>query len=81
MIIFVIVACQEGGGGQQAEISTQAKPSFCESVRGDREGTQRTEAMLSQSMPSVVDRAQTLLLYWEKNYKQLWDQDREAFIR
>ncbi|KAK9909936.1 hypothetical protein WJX75_009720 [Coccomyxa subellipsoidea] len=72
---------EEGGGGQQAEISTQAKPSFCESVRGDREGTQRTEAMLSQSMPSVVDRAQTLLLYWEKNYKQLWDQDREAFIR
>lgn len=80
-MIIVIVACQEGGGGREAEISAQAKPSFCESVRGDREGTQRTEAMLSQSMPSVVDRAQTLLLYWEKKYKLLWDQDREAFMR
>ncbi|CAL8461618.1 g1149 [Coccomyxa elongata] len=59
----------------------QAKPSFCEAVRGDRDGAPRTVQALSQSMPSVVDRVQTLLLYWEKKYKQLWDQDKDAFMR
>ena len=72
-----VFACQEGG----ADITPQAKPSFYEGVRADREGGQRTEQALSQSMPSVVDRAQTLLLYWEKKYKQLWDQDKDAFMR
>ncbi|BDA42104.1 Dynein heavy chain 2, axonemal [Coccomyxa sp. Obi] len=51
-----------------ADTLPQARPSFC-------------VAALSQSMPSVVDRVQTLLLYWEKKYKLLWDQDKDAFMR
>jgi len=67
--------------GETAEALAEAKPSFCEAVRADKEGGQKAVQALAASMPAVVDRAQTLLLYWEKKYKHLWDQDRDAFMR
>ncbi len=64
-----------------ADTLSQARPSFCEAVRADRDGVPQTMQALSQSMPSMVDRVQTLLIYWEKKYKLLWDQDKDAFMR
>lgn len=67
--------------GATAGALAEAKPSFCEAMRADEEGGQKAVKALAASMPAVVDRAQTLLLYWEKKYKHLWDQDRDAFMR
>ena len=50
-------------------------------VSGDEDTTLRSIVQITNGVQSIVDKVQTLLLYWEKKYKQLWDQDKEAYIR
>lgn len=36
---------------------------------------------ITSGIQNIVDKVQTLLLYWEKKYKHMWDQDKDAYIR
>jgi dynein heavy chain len=37
--------------------------------------------MLPAGVSSIVEKVQAFLSYWEKKYKHIWDQEKEAFIR
>jgi hypothetical protein len=66
----------EGGNSEKS-----AWQSFYKAVCEDREGIAKTGQQLSHALPSLADKVQALLLHWEKKYKALWDQDRDAFFR
>ena len=36
---------------------------------------------ITNGVTGIVDKVQTLLVYWEKKYKHMWDQDKDAYIR
>ena len=36
---------------------------------------------MTNSITSIVDKIQQFLNYWERKYKYLWDQDKDAYIR
>lgn len=40
-----------------------------------------THMMITQGVLGIADRIQQFLQYWEKKYKSVWDQDKEAYIR
>lgn len=74
-------ANQETSPVTDGEPGSQVPGSYHEAVRADKEGAAKTAQQLAAAMPSLADKVQALLLYWEKKYKQLWDQDRDAFFR
>ncbi|MCO5578650.1 hypothetical protein L7F22_032494 [Adiantum nelumboides] len=53
-------------------------PSFYEAIVMDQE---EVLMMITAGVLSVTDRVQQYLLYWEKKYKNVWDQDKDAYIR
>lgn len=41
----------------------------------------RSIVQITNGVTGIVDKVQTLLVYWEKKYKHMWDQDKDAYIR
>jgi hypothetical protein len=36
---------------------------------------------ITSGMSGVLEKVQAYLAYWEKKYKHIWEQDKEAYIR
>ena len=58
-----------------------ALPTFFDIISNDEDTTLRSIVQITNGVTSIVDKVQTLLTYWEKKYKHMWDQDKEAYIR
>lgn len=66
------------------QASAQARPqlpNFQEAIAGDDEAVLKPIAAITAGVTSIVDKVQTLLTYWEKKYKSVWDQDKDAYMR
>lgn len=55
--------------------------SFYEMISNDEETTLKTIVQITNGITSIVDKVQQFLNYWERKYKYLWDQDKDAYIR
>ncbi|CAD7695690.1 unnamed protein product, partial [Ostreobium quekettii] len=72
---------------QQAEFQEQGQglpkplPSFYEVISNDEDTTLKTIVQITTGITSIVDKVQQFLNYWERKYKHLWDQDKDAYIR
>lgn len=58
-----------------------APPSFYETISNDEDTTLKTIVSITQGVSSIVDKVQQCLSNWERKYKHVWDQDKEAYIR
>lgn len=56
-------------------------PSFHDVISRDEDAVLRPIVLITNSVSGIVDKVQTLLMYWEKKYKHVWEQDKEAYIR
>ncbi len=56
-------------------------PTFFDIISGDEDTTLRSIVQITNGVTGIVDKVQTLLVYWEKKYKHMWDQDKDAYIR
>ncbi|KAL0040883.1 hypothetical protein WJX79_008591 [Trebouxia sp. C0005] len=56
-------------------------PTFFDIISGDEDTTLRSIVHITNGVTGIVDKVQTLLVYWEKKYKHMWDQDKDAYIR
>ncbi|KAK9846646.1 hypothetical protein WJX81_008333 [Elliptochloris bilobata] len=56
-------------------------PSFQDVIAADEEAVLRPIAAITVGVTGIVDKVQTLLMYWEKKYKSVWDQDKDAYMR
>ena len=59
----------------------ESQQSFFDLISGDESATLRIIMQITSGIQNIVDKVQTLLLYWEKKYKHMWDQDKDAYIR
>ena len=66
---------------QVAARSLPQPPSFQDNIATDEEAVSRPIAAITAAVTGIVDKVQTLLVYWEKKYQSVWDQDKEAYIR
>ena len=66
---------------QVAAQSLPQPPSFQDNIATDEEAVARPIAAITAAVTGIVDKVQTLLVYWEKKYQSVWDQDKEAYIR
>ncbi len=57
------------------------KPSYQGVIAADEEAVLRPIAAITAGVTGIVDKVQTLLVYWEKKYKSIWDQDKDAYMR
>lgn len=55
--------------------------SFYEIISTDQETTLKTIVQITNGITCIVDKIQQFLNYWERKYKYLWDQDKDAYIR
>ena len=55
-------------------------PSYYETIGGEEDTTLRYVMQITNSISGIIERVQVLLVYWEKKYKPLWDQDRQASL-
>lgn len=55
--------------------------SFYHIISADEDTTMRSIVQITNGVTGIVDKVQTLLVYWEKKYKHMWDQDKDAYIR
>ncbi|EFJ08553.1 hypothetical protein SELMODRAFT_185288 [Selaginella moellendorffii] len=56
----------------------EALPSFYEVIGPDQE---EILMMITAGVIGITDKVQHYLQYWEKKYRSIWDQDKDAFIR
>ena len=56
-------------------------PSFFQAVSGNQQHTQRASKCISDGVAGIVDKVQSLLMYWERKFRALWETDKDAFIR
>lgn len=56
-------------------------PTFYQAISSDEDSTQRAVAAIASGAAGVADKASALLLEWERRYKRVWDQDKEAYMR
>ncbi len=77
----VTAAAQPGSSAQAAAPEPPAPPSYQEAITGDEEAVLRPIAAVTAGVTGIVDKVQALLVYWEKKYKSIWDQDRDAYMR
>jgi len=55
--------------------------SFYEIISNDEDTTLKTIVSITTGITAIVDAVQQFLSYWEKKYKYMWDQDKDAYIR
>jgi hypothetical protein len=56
-------------------------PSFYEVISNDEEATLKTIVQITTGITSIVDPVQASLEHFEKRYRKLWDQDKDAYMR
>ena len=66
---------------ETGQVLPAALPTFFDIISNDEDTTLRSIVQITNGVTSIVDKVQTLLTYWEKKYKHMWDQDKEAYIR
>lgn len=66
---------------EQGEKVTRGLQSFYEIISNDEDTTLKTIVQITTGITSIVDKVQQFLNYWERKYKHLWDQDKDAYIR
>jgi dynein heavy chain, axonemal len=66
---------------EQGAALPKALPSLYEVISSDEDATLKTIVQITTGITSIVDKVQSFLNYWEKKYKHMWDQDKEAYIR
>lgn len=74
---------QQDEGQQAAEEeapAVDARPTYYEVLSAEEDTTLRFVMLITNAISGVIERVQTLLVYWEKKYKHLWDQDKEAIL-
>ena len=71
----------DGGLHTQTAQHQEGQQSFFELISADESATLRVIMQITSGIQNIVDKVQTLLLYWEKKYKHMWDQDKDAYIR
>ena len=71
----------QGGDGEEAKPENAvALPTYCEVISAEKDTTLRYVMQITTAISGVIERVQVLLVYWEKKYKHLWDQDKEASL-
>lgn len=73
--------CPLQGEGWQESPKEEILPSFYEAVCAKQQHTQKAAKFITDGVTGIVDKVQTLLVYWEKKFKPLWETDKDAFIR
>jgi hypothetical protein len=58
-----------------------AVQSYHQVISTDEDTVLRPIVNITNSISGIVDKVQALLMYWEKKYKHVWEQDKEAYIR
>ncbi|GIM07381.1 hypothetical protein Vretimale_11536 [Volvox reticuliferus] len=56
-------------------------PTLYETISQDEDAVLRTIMQITSGITSVIDKVQSFLTYWEKKYRQVWEADRDAYIR
>lgn len=72
----MLFAVQASGQPEPAPL-----PTFYHIISADEDTTMRSIVQITNGVTGIVDKVQTLLVYWEKKYKHMWDQDKDAYIR
>ena len=72
----MLFALQASGQPEPAPL-----PTFYHIISADEDTTMRSIVQITNGVTGIVDKVQTLLVYWEKKYKHMWDQDKDAYIR
>ena len=65
----------------QPKQQVEGQQGFFEIISSDESATLRVIMQITSGIQNIVDKVQTLLIYWEKKYKHMWDQDKDAYIR
>nr|AML30862.1 axonemal inner arm dynein heavy chain 6 [Marsilea vestita] len=69
----------QGSNGRSISVSPQGSlPSFFEVIAMDQE---EVLMMITAGVLGVTEKVHLYLQYWEKKYKSVWDQDKDAYIR
>jgi dynein heavy chain len=55
--------------------------SIYEAISGDEEAVLKTVMQITAGVTAVVDKVTAYTQYWEKEYKSIWEVDKEAYIR
>lgn len=55
--------------------------TYYEIISNDEEATLKTVVSITSGVTSIVERVQDILNYWERKYKNIWDQDKESLIK
>ena len=55
-------------------------PTYYEVISAEEDTTLRFVMQITGAISGIIDRVQVLLVYWEKKYKHLWEQDKEASL-
>eukprot|EP00879_Flechtneria_rotunda_P019356 GHRR01020328.1.p1 GENE.GHRR01020328.1~~GHRR01020328.1.p1 ORF type:complete len:1679 (+),score=578.13 GHRR01020328.1:143-5179(+) len=78
---------QQATPRQLKELEDRGEPppshpqTYHQLISSDEEVTLKTIVQISTGITSVVDPVQACLEHFEKRYKKLWDQDKDAYIR
>ena len=57
------------------------KPSFFDVISNDEDATLKQVVSIDNGITLIVEKTQTFITFWEKTYKHVWEQDKEAYIR
>ena len=72
---------------QARDLSESGQPpirpqlSMYEAISGDEEAVLKTVMTITSGVTAVVDKVTAYTSYWEKEYKSIWEVDKEAYIR
>ena len=67
-------------GGEGAGDEAVALPTYYEVLSAEEDTTLRFVMQITAAITGLIERVQVLLIYWEKKYKHLWEQDKEASL-
>jgi hypothetical protein len=69
-------AVQEGGAA-----ALPAPHSYYDAISNDKDGILKSVQAIKNSVSSIAEPVHAALEHFEKRYKKLWDQDKDAYIR
>ena len=55
--------------------------TFFDAISKDEDATLKQIVSIDNGITLIVERTQTFVTFWEKTYKHVWEQDKEAYIR
>ncbi|WIA13292.1 hypothetical protein OEZ85_006876 [Tetradesmus obliquus] len=66
---------------ERGEPAPPPLPTYYDVISSDEDATLRTIVQITTGITSIADPVQASLEHFEKRYKKLWDQDKDAYIR